>query len=175
MGAIRRKEETTVTTPCSCEEKRAVARIVEKHSGTRGVLVDVLHDTQTEFGYLPAPVLRALSAELRVSLAQVYGVATFYAGFRFTPPPQNVIKVCTGTACHVRGATAVLKQFENSLGIAQGETTGDDWIGLETVNCVGCCALAPALVVNGAVRRGDKPEQILAALGPPKGVDEDAA
>lgn len=163
-------------TTCSCDEKKAVTRIVEAYSGTRGVLVDVLHDTQTEFGYLPEPVLRLLSVELGVSLAQVYGVATFYAGFRFTPPPENVIKVCTGTACHVRGATAVLKQFEDSLGIAQGETTSDDWIGLETVSCVGCCALAPALVVNGAVRRGDKPEKILAAIGsPPKEVDEDAA
>lgn len=163
-----------MTNTCSCEEKRTVGEIVNKYRDSHGVLIDVLHDIQSGFGYLPDTVLRHVAAELRMSEARVFGVASFYAGFRFTPPPENEIRVCTGTACHVRGASALLKQFEDSLGIAAGEATTDGWIGLETVSCVGCCALAPALLVNGAVRRGDKPAKLLAEFGTPREVDESA-
>ncbi len=168
-------EEATVPTTCACSENEAVARIVDAYRGKRGVLIDVLHDTQSEFGYLPESILRRLAEALGISLAQIYGVATFYADFRFTPPPQNQIKVCTGTACHVRGATAVLRQFEDSLGIQAGEMTDDRWAGLETVSCVGCCALAPAIVVNGAVRRAGSPASVLERLPPLAKGDEDAA
>ncbi|MDP2181498.1 MAG: NAD(P)H-dependent oxidoreductase subunit E [Actinomycetota bacterium] len=162
-------------TLCSCEEKEVVAGVVGKYAGRDGVLVDVLHDVQSAFKYLPDSVLRRISTELDVPLSRVYGVATFYSGFRFTPPPENEIKVCTGTACHVRGAPGVLKGFEDALGIAAGERTSDDWVGLDTVSCVGCCALAPALVVNGEVRRGKDAAKVIESLKPIPECDEDVA
>ncbi len=168
-------KEANVETLCSCEEEKAVADIVGRYRDTDGVLVDVLHDVQSAFKYLPDSVLRRVSAELRLPLSRVYGVATFYSGFRFTPPPRNEIKVCTGTACHVRGAPGVLKVFEDTLGIAAGERTSDGWVGLETVSCIGCCALAPALVVNGAIRRGKDASKVIENLEPIDRGDEDVA
>ncbi|MDZ4063602.1 MAG: NAD(P)H-dependent oxidoreductase subunit E, partial [Coriobacteriia bacterium] len=85
------------------------------------------------------------------------------------------IKVCTGTACHVRGAPGVLKGFEDALGIAAGERTSDGWVGLDTVSCVGCCALAPALVVNGEVKRGKDATKVIESLKPIPECDEDVA
>lgn len=162
-------------TLCSCEEEKVINDVVGKYHGRAGVLVDVLHDIQAAFKYLPDSVLRRVSGELGIPLSRIYGVATFYSHFRFTPPPLNEIKVCTGTACHVRGAPGVLKQFETALGITAGERTSDGWVGLETVSCIGCCALAPALVVNGAVRKGKDVSKIIENLEPLDRGDEDVA
>lgn len=149
---------------CACQEWENLEKIISRYHGDKGVLVDVLHDIQHEFGYLPDFALRYAARELDLPEAQVFGVASFYAGFYFTPRPANEIKVCTGTACHVRGAPQLLKEFEELVGIKAGQSTEDLQIGLETVSCVGCCALAPVVVINGSVSRESKPRKIFEKL-----------
>ncbi len=163
---------TTPAATCACDDREAVNRLADAYLGKEGVLVDLLHDTQSHFGYLPDPILRHLADRLDLPIARIYGVATFYSSFRFTPPPQNEIKVCTGTACHVRGAPNVLQEFEDLLDIRAEETSDDGWVGLRTVSCVGCCALAPAVVVNGAVQRATSPSKMLRALTPRQQAEE---
>lgn len=143
-----------------------VREIVAKYRHKEGVLVHALQDIQQEFGYLPAVALPITAKELNLSLAQVYGVASFYTQFYFTRRGENVVKVCVGTACHVRGALAVLDRFEKGLGIKAGETTADLKFTLETVSCVGCCGLAPVVVANEqVVKKRDHPKLITRLTG----------
>ena len=138
-----------------------VREIVAKYKHKEGVLVHALQDIQQEFGYLQEDALRIASKELGLSFAQVYGVASFYTQFYFTPRGRNIIKVCVGTACYIRGAQAILDRFEEELGIKAGETTPDLEFTLETVNCVGCCGLAPVVVANEqVVKKRDHPKLI---------------
>jgi len=147
-------------------DSERVREIVAKYRHKQGVLVHALQDIQQEFGYLPQDALRIVSKELNFSPAQVYGVASFYAQFYFTRRGENVIKVCVGTACHVRGAMAVLDRFEKELGIKDGETTADFKFSLETVSCVGCCGLAPVAVANEqVVKKKDHPTLITRLRG----------
>lgn len=111
-------------------------------------LIPILQDAQEEYGYLPQEVLKAISAGLGMSESKVYGVATFYTQFHLKPRGKNVIRVCTGTACHVRGGGEVLKAIENELGITGGGTTADLEFTLETVACIGACGLAPVIMIN---------------------------
>jgi NADH:ubiquinone oxidoreductase subunit E len=111
-------------------------------------LISVLQDVQLEYRYLPQPALEQVSARLGVPLAKVYGVATFYKAFSLTPRGETVLRVCTGTACHIRGAPLILNELENRLEIKPGETTEDLAFSLEAVNCVGACALAPVVMAN---------------------------
>ncbi len=127
----------------------AVGRIVKRHRGTRGALIAVLEELQTHFGYLPEAALRAASDGLGHSLVDTYSVATFYRKFSLTPRGNHGICVCQGTACHVRGAPIVAEELERQLGIRRGETTPDREFTLETVNCLGACALGPIVVVDG--------------------------
>ncbi len=138
-------------------EERLVP-IFSRYEGKRGVLVSVLQDVQAELGYLPEEAMRAVSKAFHVPLASLYGVASFYTQFYFEPRGKHVIRVCTGTACHIRGAPAIVARLEKTLGIKAGQTTPDLRFTLETVNCVGCCALAPVVVVDERVwRRRDHP------------------
>jgi NADH-quinone oxidoreductase subunit E len=138
--------------------------IIAKYKSREGILVEVLHEIQREFGYLPSEVLLLASKLLNIPLAQIYGVASFYTQFYFTPRGKNIIRVCTGTACHIRGAMAVLERFENELGIKAGETTTDLQFTLETVNCVGCCGLAPVVVANERVVKKREHQKIIPRL-----------
>jgi NADH-quinone oxidoreductase subunit E len=146
-----------------------LARYAEQRGGTRREhLIPILQDIQERHGYVPEAALEALAAASQVSPNEIYGVATFYAHFRFTPPAEHTIHACQGTACHVRGGNQVLYDLEERLGIKAGEMTVDHKIGLERVACVGCCALAPVLLVDGKVRAGMKPKMVrglLSALG----------
>jgi len=149
---------------CTLLNPERVREIVAKYRYKQGVLVHALQDIQREFGYLPEDALRIAAEEIGLSLAQVYGVASFYAQFYFTPRGKNVTRVCVGTACHIRGALAVLERFEKDLGIKDGETTPDLRFTLETVSCVGCCSLAPVVVVNEQVVRKKDHHKIIARL-----------
>jgi NADH-quinone oxidoreductase subunit E len=111
-------------------------------------LISVLQDLQIAYRYLPREALELTSEALDVPLAKVYGVATFYKAFSLTPKGETVLRVCTGTACHIRGAPLILGELETRLGICAGETTEDLSFSLEAVNCVGACALAPVIVAN---------------------------
>ncbi|RME21672.1 MAG: NAD(P)H-dependent oxidoreductase subunit E [Deltaproteobacteria bacterium] len=117
--------------------------------GRPDALVDVLHDIQLRFRYLPRAALERCAEHLGIPVARVYEVASFYEGFHLEPRGEHVCTVCMGTACHVRGARRVLEQLERDLGIAPGKTTKDGKFTLEEVNCVGACALGPLLIVDG--------------------------
>ena len=111
-------------------------------------LISVLQDVQLAYRYLPRPALEEVAAALKVSLARVYSVATFYKSFSLTPRGEQVLRVCTGTACHIRGAPLILGELQTRLKIKPGETTEDLKFSLEAVNCVGACALAPVVLAN---------------------------
>ncbi|MEC4675998.1 MAG: NAD(P)H-dependent oxidoreductase subunit E [Nitrospirota bacterium] len=128
-----------------------VGKILSEEDRKRGVLIYTFQKIQEEFGYLPEDVLKTLSQKLSMPLAEIYSVASFYKQFHFSPRGRKVVRVCTGTACHVRGAKDVLNSLESEFGIKEGETTEDLELTLETVGCVGCCGLAPVATVNEEV------------------------
>lgn len=113
-----------------------------------GELINVLHKAQSIFGYLPAEVQEIISKELKVPLAKVYGVVTFYSFFTMIPKGKHPISICTGTACYVRGAEKVLDEFKKNLSIKVGETTADGKFSLSCLRCVGACGLAPVVLVG---------------------------
>jgi len=128
-----------------CEK---VVTIVSKYGGNRDSLVSILQDIQAEYHYLPEDTLRVVARQLDLQLIQVYSVATFFKVFSLKPRGEHIVSVCLGTACHVRGAPAVLDEVKRQLGIEPGETTEDMRFTLETVNCLGACALGPIVVVD---------------------------
>lgn len=138
--------------------------IVEWYKGKEGSLIDVLQDVQGIFGYLPEEALKVVSEELGTSLAEIYGAASFYARFYFTPRGKNIVQVCQGTACHVLGSKRILEKLEEELELKEGETSPDLKFTLETVNCVGCCALAPVVVLNEKRQKVTSPDKFLAML-----------
>jgi NADH:ubiquinone oxidoreductase subunit E len=112
-------------------------------------LIHLLHDTQKEFGYIPAKSISKISRELRISESEIFGVLTFYKAFTLEPRGKYQITVCLGTACHVRGGAMIVEEMERKLNTKVGTTTPDGKFTLETVNCLGCCAIGPVVVVNG--------------------------
>jgi len=133
------------------EVRTRVAPILARHEGKDGVLISLLQDVQEEFGFLEEQAMEAVADDLMLPVSHLYGVASFYAQFYFEPRGKHVVKVCTGTACHIRGAPAIQARLEERLGIRPGETTGDLLFTLETVNCLGCCALAPVVSIDDRV------------------------
>ncbi|MEW6417948.1 MAG: NAD(P)H-dependent oxidoreductase subunit E [Nitrospirota bacterium] len=136
-----------------------VGSILREHDKKRGILIHVLHKIQEDNRYLPEDILRRLSKKLDISLAEIYSVASFYKMFHFTPRGKNIIRVCLGTACYVRGSKKFLAALEDEFGVKSGETTKDLALTLETVGCVGCCGLAPVTTVN---------EDVIGEMGPKK-------
>ena len=126
-----------------------VVAVIDKYDADKGQLISMLQDIQAEFHYLPREALIQVSDTMGIPLSQVYSVATFFKAFSLTPRGKHLINLCLGTACHVRGASKVLEQVERSLKISRGETTGDYKFTLETVNCMGCCALGPVVNIDG--------------------------
>lgn len=123
--------------------------IINKYNGDRGQLVSILQDIQAEYYYLPKEALIQVSETMAIPVSQVYNAATFFRAFSLEPRGRHLINVCLGTACHVRGAVRVLEKMERSLSIKRGETTKDRNFTLETVNCMGACALGPVVKVDG--------------------------
>ncbi len=124
-------------------------KIMSESNKVQGELIHLLHDTQKEFGYIPAQSIYQISRKLKISESQIFSVLTFYKAFTLKPRGKHLITVCMGTACHVRGASVILDEFERKLGIAAGETSEDNQFTLETVNCVGACALGPIAIADG--------------------------
>ena len=131
--------------------KSEIKKIVKRFEGKKGTLISILQEVQKKYGYLPREAISALTEELKISENVIYGVATFYSQFRFNKPGKYQIKACQGTACHVRGAKKILGKIEQELKISHSETTEDELFSLEKVACMGCCALAPVMVVNDEV------------------------
>jgi len=120
-----------------------------ENGGKDGVLIEILHDIQAEENYLPKELLYYMSQNLGIPLSEVYRVASFYRAFSLVPKGHHLVQVCSGTSCHVRGGSRVMDKAEHVLGIKAGETTKDREFSLERVNCLGCCALGPVMVVDG--------------------------
>lgn len=130
-------------------KKAPELQAVERYGGRRSCLIQILHDTQREYRYLPEPALRNISEALGIPLTDIYGVATFFKAFSLEPKGKHVVTCCMGTACHVRNSPGVLDELRRTLGIEPGETTEDMLFSLETVNCLGACALGPVVVIDG--------------------------
>ena len=126
----------------------------------RGGLIPILQMFQGRLAYLPPETITVVADHLEVSPSEVYGVATFYNQFRFNPPGRNPVKVCLGTACHVKGADIILENFERKLDIKEGETTPDREFSIERVACVGCCALAPVALVGETIHGNMAPSKV---------------
>ena len=143
---------------CQCEcgtlkspQFELIDRIVEKHKGEKGALIPVLHEAQETLGYLPEDVQAYIAEKLNVHLSEVYGVVSFYSLFSIVPKGKYKISVCLGTACYVKGAGNIMEEFESQLGVKVGQTTEDGQFTLEGCRCLGCCGLAPVLMVNDKV------------------------
>ena len=126
----------------------------------RGNLIPILQMIQRKHGYLPPDAINMVADYLEIAPCEVYGVATFYNQFRFTPPGKHQIQICLGTACHVKGGDIILENFERKLEIKEGETTPDREFGLERVACIGCCALAPVATVDESVQGHMAPSKV---------------
>ncbi|MFC1580939.1 complex I 24 kDa subunit family protein [Thermodesulfobacteriota bacterium] len=126
-----------------------IDRIIDKYGGDSGSLIQVLLEIQNENRWLPKEVLEKVSEKLKVPLNRIQHIVTFYKAFSLVPKGRHEVHVCTGTACHVRGAPRLLDSVQDLMGIGPGETDQDLKFSLETVSCVGCCALGPVMVVDG--------------------------
>lgn len=122
--------------------------IFARHHQKSEALIMILQDIQREYRYLPCEALQETAKALNVPLSKVFSVATFYNAFSLNPKGKNVVRICVGTACHIRGAALIRDQLENALGIKAGQTTQDMEFSIEVVACVGACAMAPVVIVN---------------------------
>ena len=142
------------------EKMKKLEEIINMHKKEDGALIPVLHEAQELFGYLPEEVQQKIADGVGVSLAEVYGVATFYSRFTLTPKGKYNIQLCLGTACYVKGADKILVKLEELLGIKVGETTPDGRFSIEGARCLGACGLAPVMVINGDVYGKVTPEMV---------------
>ncbi|MCL6548886.1 MAG: NADH-quinone oxidoreductase subunit NuoE [Alicyclobacillus sp.] len=155
---------------CKCGEHaeltagQALDKLFDLYRDQKGALIPVLQEAQNIHGYLPKEVLQRIAKELRLPFSKVYGVATFYAQFHLKPRGRNIIRVCLGTACHVRGGARVFSSIQEKLGVPDGETTEDLRYTLETVACLGACGLAPCMMVNDDTHGRLTPDRAAALL-----------
>ena len=148
--------------------KEKLNEVLAHYSGHKDELIPILQEAQERFRYLPSEAMQGIAKFLRLSESTVYGVATFYAQFKFVPSGKRIVRVCRGTACHVRGATRIIDEMEKRLSIKPGETTPDLEYSLETIACFGSCALAPVTVVDDDVYGRMTPTKVGEILGDTK-------
>ena len=141
-----------------------IDQIIAKHHGEASSLIQVLLDIQSEHHWLPKDALKRVSEKLQVPLTQIQHIATFYKAFSLVPKGRHQVHVCVGTACHVRGASRILDTLQELTGIKPGETDLDLKFSLETVNCVGCCALGPVIEINGKTYGNVTPAETIDVL-----------
>ena len=154
---------------CSCcggenPEKVQIDAILARYQGKKGSLIPILQEVQALYNYLPKDALEYIAASTGTPIAQIYGVVTFYSQFHLNPRGRNIIHVCQGTACHVRGGKVILQTIEKELGIKAGHTTEDLRFTLETVACIGACGLAPVMQVNEDTHGRLTPDKLSAIL-----------
>jgi NADH-quinone oxidoreductase subunit E len=141
-------QKQPASTPVPGDIGITVDKILESFTGDKAELIPILQHVQQALGYLPEEAMRRIARFIHEPEGMVFGVATFYAQFKFVPTGRNVVRVCRGTACHVKGGSRILKEVERTLGIKPGESTPDMEYALETVACIGACALAPTMTIN---------------------------
>jgi NADH-quinone oxidoreductase subunit E len=147
--ASREAAASSVKTTSRSAERAVVRDVIRKYGRRRRAVIQVLQDLQDRSRWLSPETLEAVARELKMPLAHVFSVATFYKSFSLAPRGRHICTVCMGTACHVRGGATVLEHFERRLGLRTGQTSPDGEVTLERVNCLGACALAPLAVVDG--------------------------
>jgi len=138
----------------------ALKKFVSQWQDKPGSLIMILHRVQEEYGYIPATIIEELALILNISQGTIYGVVTFYHFFKLKKPGEHVISVCTGTACYLQGADAIIEELKKQLHIDIGEVTVDGKFSLEAVRCLGCCGLAPVISIGEQVFGRVKPKQI---------------
>ena len=153
--------------------KKQLDSVLTQYKGEKNDLIPILQEAQEKFGYLPRDVMEGIARFLRLPASVVFGVSTFYSQFKFVPMGKKVVRVCRGTACHVRGADKILQEFERKLCIKPGETTEDREYTLETVACIGACALAPTLTVNKDVKGKMTTQRVREMLDKDKGSENE--
>ena len=138
--------------------------VVAKWKNTRGNLIMILHEIQNQYGYVPRSIALILAQSLDVPLAQIYEVITFYHFFKLSKPGKYVLSVCTGTACYLKGSQDIVDEIESLLNIKDGQTSSDGMFHLQSVRCLGCCGLAPVLMVNQTIHGKVKKEEVASLL-----------
>ncbi|SKB67553.1 NADH-quinone oxidoreductase subunit E [Acetoanaerobium noterae] len=159
---------------CNCSNKVEEVRelvdlslidpIIEKYGKVKGATITILQGVQEEYGYIPSESLTYIAQKTGMKEAKLYGVATFYTQFRMNPVGKNLILLCQGTACHVNGASTIEKAICEELGITEGETTPDKIFTFTNVACLGCCSLAPVMMINGETYAKLTPEKTVEVL-----------
>ncbi len=139
--------------------------VLQQHDGKKGALIPILQQVQDVYGYLPRPVLELISKRLRLAMSKIYGVATFYSQFYLERRGRHILKVCDGTACHVKGTPGLLNAVREAYGVEPGQTTKDYELTLEVVYCLGSCALAPVAVLDAQVMGQLRREGLLTQVG----------
>ena len=150
------------------KEKKQLARILDRHKGERKELISLLQETQAELGYLPKGTMQEIARFLGIKVVEVWGVATFYNQFRLVPLGKHPVKVCMGTACHLARGKLILEALERELDIKVGETARDGNFSLERVACIGCCMLAPVMIIGDKIHPKMTPFKVEEALIPYK-------
>lgn len=158
------EDKIEVKIKLSDDKIQKINEICDSFDNEPGELVNVLHEAQTTFGYLPAEVQELIAHKLNVSVAHVYGVVTFYSFFTMVPKGEHPISICLGTACYVRGAEKILDEFKKELQIGVGETTPDKKFSISCLRCVGACGLAPVVMVGEKVYGRVSPDGVRAIL-----------
>ncbi len=146
------------------EDTALLNQIISKWQNAQGNLIMILHEIQNHYGYVPRQVALKLSELLDIPLARIYEVITFYHFFKTTPPGKHKISVCMGTACYLKGAPEIVNQIKELLNIEEGQTTQDGTFHLELVRCLGCCGLAPVMMIDEKVYGKVKPNQVMDIL-----------
>lgn len=144
---------------------KKVDEIIDGYEGEDGILIQLLLDLQSEFGWIPKGAIPHISEKMGIPKSQIYRIASFYKAMSLAPAGRHIIQVCVGTACQVRGASRVLDLIEAMLGIKNGETTPDMRFSLRRVNCLGCCAIGPVLVVDGNYHENVTPSMVGDIMG----------
>jgi len=151
-----------------------IKQLIQKWKGKEGNLIMILHEVQNHHGYIPRGLSLELSKELKMPLARIYEVITFYNYFKLVPPAKHHISVCMGTACYLKGAPEILKEIKNILHIEEGHSTADGNFHLDIVRCLGCCGLAPVIMIDGKVHGKIKKSDIMDTLSQYVGEEENA-
>ncbi|GFR34613.1 NADH-quinone oxidoreductase subunit NuoE [Thermobrachium celere] len=142
------------------ERLEKIMKVIEEHKTVKGGLIPVLHEIQDTYGYLPEDILKIVSRELDIPMAEIFGVASFYSYFSLEPKGEHIIRVCLGTACYVKGAQGLIDRLCKELNVEVGKTTADGKFTLEATRCLGACGLAPVMVIGEKVYGRVTPEDI---------------
>ncbi|MDF2892456.1 MAG: dehydrogenase [Clostridia bacterium] len=146
------------------EKLNKLEHIINEHKNQQGALMPVLHETQELFGYLPEEAQKRISEVLDISMAEIYGVATFYSRFTLKPRGKYTIGVCLGTACYVKNSQGIIDKIKKEIKVGAGETTDDGLFTLEATRCIGCCGLAPVMTIGEDVYGKIAPEDVVDIL-----------